>query len=154
MSTKNNKISIRVWQIAFFIIAGLLIFTVTTNYMKSDKIKYLNSQLSTAQSKASKTSRNTVSNNRGSDSSSNTSSLSVSSASPTLTVPSNQTPTSTAEQSWSCFSSVYTGFSSVNGVDLNLLCPSSSGDASELSCTGKISATLNDYADMSMTCND
>ena len=121
------------WIIGFFILLVLLAVTVTTNYQKSDKIKYLNSQLSAVQT-----------SNQSSNNSSSTTQT------PIVTTP---TPPVAASQSWLCSNSLYTGFSSIN---LDLLCPSSSGGTGELTCTGSISTSLTSssyqYAPLDMTC--
>ena len=123
------------WIVGFFVLLVLLAGTVTTNYQKSNKIKYLNSQLSTAQQASQQTISNTPST-----------------STPTVTTPSLIQP-STTKQSWLCSNSLYTGFSSIN---LDLLCPSSSGGTGELTCTGSISTSLTSstyqYAPLDMTC--
>lgn len=134
MSTKKNS---KGWVIGFFILLVLLVITTTTNFQKSNKISYLNSQLSAARTKASQTT--------------DTQSQPVTTA-PSISMPNPIQPVST-KQSWLCNSSLYTGFSSVN---IDVLCPSSTGGTTELSCTGNISTSLTSqnyqYAPLDMTC--
>lgn len=135
MSEKHSNGNVG-WIVGFFIVLALLAVTITTNYQKSDKIKYLSSQLSTAQQANQQTTTSTPST-----------------STPTITAPSPIQSTTT-KQSWLCSNSLYTGFSSIN---LDLLCPSSSGGTGELTCTGSISTDLTSstyqYAPLDMTCS-
>lgn len=139
MGERKHSRSSKGWVIGFFILLALLAVTMTTNYQKSDKIKYLISQLSAAQSSS-----------QLSSSSSTNSGSSTPTQAPVVTTP---VPTVTTSKSWLCDDSLYTGFSSIN---LDLLCPSSSGGTNELTCTGSISTELTSstyqYAPLNMTC--
>jgi hypothetical protein len=122
------------WIVGFFILLVLLAVTVTTNYQKSDKIKYLNGQLNTAQQASQQTTSNTPST-----------------STPTVTTPSLTQPTTT-KQSWLCTDSVDMNL----GGDINALCTPSDGSTNDLSCSGNINTDLvtqyYPYANLNMTC--
>jgi len=132
MSESKHSNSSIGWIVGFFIVLALLAVTVTTNYQKSDKIKYLNSQLSAAQT--------------NSQSSSNSS---TTTQTPAVTTPS---PTVATSQSWLCTDSVDMNL----GGDINALCTPSDGSTNDLSCSGSINTDLvtqyYPYANLNMTC--
>jgi len=131
MSEKHSNGSVG-WIVGFFIVLALLAVTVTTNYQKSDKIKYLNTQLSAAQT---------------SDQSSNNSPTTT--QTPVVTTPA---PTVAASKSWLCTDSVDMSL----GGDVNALCTPSDGSTNDLSCSGSINTDLvtqyYPYANLNMTC--
>lgn len=126
------------WIIGCVVLFLLLIGSSATNYMKADKIKTLNDQLSAAQAKESQTTQ---------------AQSQAPTSTPSISMPNPIQPVAT-KQSWLCNSSLYTGFSSVN---IDVLCPSSTGGTTELSCTGNISTSLTSqnyqYAPLDMTCS-
>lgn len=129
----DKKHSSKGWVIGFLILLALLAVTITTNYQKSDKIKYLNSQLSTAQ----QASQQTIST--------------PSTSTPTITTPS-PVQTTTTKQSWLCTDSVDMNL----GGTINALCTPSDGSTNDLSCSGNINTDLvtqyYPYANLNMTC--
>jgi hypothetical protein len=123
----------RGWIIESLILLALLAVTITTNYQKSDKIKYLNGQLSTAQQASQQTSST------------------PSTSTPTITTPS-PAQTTTTKQSWLCTDSVDMNL----GGDINALCTPSDGSTNDLSCSGNMNTDLvtqyYPYANLNMTC--
>jgi hypothetical protein len=132
MSERKHSNGSTGWIIGCFILLALLAVTLTTNYQKSDKIKYLNSQLSSAQTSGQSSNDN-----------------STTTQTPVVTTPA---PTIATSQSWLCTDSVDMNL----GGDINALCTPSNGSTNDLSCTGSVNTDLvtqyYPYANLNMTC--